>query len=77
MRELAEEIARLGAAARDRKLKMEELTGGTFTITSLGPDRRPVRHADHQPPRGGASSACTGMRKRPVVTRTTRSSSAR
>ncbi len=36
LRELAQEIARLGAAARERKLKMEELTGGTFTITSLG-----------------------------------------
>lgn len=36
MRELSSEIARLGAAARERKLKMEELTGGTFTITSLG-----------------------------------------
>ncbi|MCY1047270.1 dihydrolipoamide acetyltransferase family protein [Corallococcus sp. bb12-1] len=34
--ELAKEISRLSAAARDRKLKMEELTGGTFTITSLG-----------------------------------------
>jgi pyruvate dehydrogenase E2 component (dihydrolipoamide acetyltransferase) len=34
--ELAKEITRLSAAARDRKLKMEELTGGTFTITSLG-----------------------------------------
>ncbi len=36
VRDLAHEIARLGAAARERKLKMEELTGGTFTITSLG-----------------------------------------
>jgi pyruvate dehydrogenase E2 component (dihydrolipoamide acetyltransferase) len=36
LRELANEIARLGIAARERKLKMEELTGGTFTITSLG-----------------------------------------
>ncbi|NVJ12606.1 dihydrolipoamide acetyltransferase family protein [Myxococcus sp. AM010] len=34
--DLARETARLGAAARDRKLKMEELTGGTFTISSLG-----------------------------------------
>ncbi|MGE6758735.1 2-oxo acid dehydrogenase subunit E2 [Corallococcus interemptor] len=34
--ELAKEISRLSVAARDRKLKMEELTGGTFTITSLG-----------------------------------------
>jgi pyruvate dehydrogenase E2 component (dihydrolipoamide acetyltransferase) len=36
LRQLADEIARLGAAARDRKLKMDELTGGGFTITSLG-----------------------------------------
>lgn len=36
LRELGEEIVRLGAAARDRKLTLEELTGGTFTITSLG-----------------------------------------
>ena len=36
IRDLAGEISRLGNAARDRKLKMEELTGGTFTITSLG-----------------------------------------
>ncbi|KFE69596.1 dihydrolipoamide acetyltransferase family protein [Hyalangium minutum] len=36
LRELAQEISRLGTAARERKLKMEELTGGTFTITSLG-----------------------------------------
>jgi pyruvate dehydrogenase E2 component (dihydrolipoamide acetyltransferase) len=36
VRDLAREIARLGTAARERKLKMEELTGGTFTITSLG-----------------------------------------
>ncbi|AKF82161.1 dihydrolipoamide acetyltransferase [Myxococcus fulvus 124B02] len=34
--ELARETSRLGVAARERKLKMEELTGGTFTITSLG-----------------------------------------
>ena len=36
VRGLAGEIARLGAAARDQKLRMEDLTGGTFTITSLG-----------------------------------------
>jgi pyruvate dehydrogenase E2 component (dihydrolipoamide acetyltransferase) len=36
MRALASEIGRLGNAARDGKLKMDELTGGTFTITSLG-----------------------------------------
>ncbi len=36
IRSLGSEIGRLGAAARDQKLKMEELSGGTFTITSLG-----------------------------------------
>lgn len=36
IRQLASEIGRLGNAARDQKLKLEELTGGTFTITSLG-----------------------------------------
>jgi pyruvate dehydrogenase E2 component (dihydrolipoamide acetyltransferase) len=36
LRELASEVVRLSNAARDRKLKMEELTGGSFTITSLG-----------------------------------------
>lgn len=36
MRALAAEISRLGNAAKEGKLKMDELTGGTFTITSLG-----------------------------------------
>jgi pyruvate dehydrogenase E2 component (dihydrolipoamide acetyltransferase) len=36
VRHLAHEISRLGEAARTSRLKMEELTGGTFTITSLG-----------------------------------------
>ena len=36
VRQLAEEIARLAAGARDRTLKLDELSGGTFTITSLG-----------------------------------------
>jgi pyruvate dehydrogenase E2 component (dihydrolipoamide acetyltransferase) len=34
--ELASEINRLGAAARDGKLSVGELSGSTFTITSLG-----------------------------------------
>jgi pyruvate dehydrogenase E2 component (dihydrolipoamide acetyltransferase) len=33
---IAREIARLAAAARDHSLKLEELQGGTFTITSTG-----------------------------------------
>jgi pyruvate dehydrogenase E2 component (dihydrolipoamide acetyltransferase) len=36
VRQLAEEIARLAAGARDKGLKLDELSGGTFTITSLG-----------------------------------------
>lgn len=36
LRGLAEELDRLGNAARDGKLTQQELTGSTFTITSLG-----------------------------------------
>jgi pyruvate dehydrogenase E2 component (dihydrolipoamide acetyltransferase) len=36
VRQLAEEISRLAAGARDKTLKLDELSGGTFTITSLG-----------------------------------------
>jgi pyruvate dehydrogenase E2 component (dihydrolipoamide acetyltransferase) len=34
--ELAVELGEVAARARDRKLKPEEMTGGTFTITNLG-----------------------------------------
>jgi pyruvate dehydrogenase E2 component (dihydrolipoamide acetyltransferase) len=34
--EIATEVNRLGAAARDGKLSLAELSGSTFTITSLG-----------------------------------------
>jgi pyruvate dehydrogenase E2 component (dihydrolipoamide acetyltransferase) len=36
LRGLSDEIGRLAAAAREHRLKLEELQGGTFTITSLG-----------------------------------------
>ncbi|HLT28767.1 MAG TPA: dihydrolipoamide acetyltransferase family protein [Myxococcaceae bacterium] len=36
LKELASEVLRLSTAARERKLTMDELTGGTFTISSLG-----------------------------------------
>jgi pyruvate dehydrogenase E2 component (dihydrolipoamide acetyltransferase) len=36
IRAMAEEISRLATAAREKKLKMDELQGGTITITSLG-----------------------------------------
>lgn len=38
LRGLAGELARIGDAARDNKLSMQDLTGSTFTITSLGKD---------------------------------------
>ncbi|MHB8877616.1 MAG: dihydrolipoamide acetyltransferase family protein [Myxococcaceae bacterium] len=36
LRELNDELARVAAAARAKKLKLEDMVGGTFTITSLG-----------------------------------------
>jgi pyruvate dehydrogenase E2 component (dihydrolipoamide acetyltransferase) len=36
VRELTREIVRLGKLAREGKLKVDDLQGGTFTITSLG-----------------------------------------
>jgi pyruvate dehydrogenase E2 component (dihydrolipoamide acetyltransferase) len=36
LRSLGVEIARLGDAARGQKLKLDEVSGGTFTISSLG-----------------------------------------
>jgi pyruvate dehydrogenase E2 component (dihydrolipoamide acetyltransferase) len=38
IRNLGEEIERLARAARENKLSLPELTGSTFTITSLGKD---------------------------------------
>lgn len=38
IRGIGQEIDRLATAARDNKLSMQELSGGTFTITSLGKD---------------------------------------
>lgn len=36
IRQLGSELGRLGSAAREQRLKLEEVSGGTFTITSLG-----------------------------------------
>lgn len=36
LRALAREIAELAAAARERRVRPEDLSGGTFTVTSLG-----------------------------------------
>jgi pyruvate dehydrogenase E2 component (dihydrolipoamide acetyltransferase) len=38
VRQIGAEIDRLGKAARDQKLQLQDLQNGTFTITSLGKD---------------------------------------
>ena len=67
LRSLGAEIARLGTAAREQKLKMEEITGGTFTITSLGETgglfATPIINHPEV-----AIMGVHRMRKRPVVT---------
>jgi pyruvate dehydrogenase E2 component (dihydrolipoamide acetyltransferase) len=61
---LAREIERLAAAARDHKLKLEELQGGTFTVTSTGAKggvlATPILHH-----RRWRSWACTRSRRSP------------
>jgi pyruvate dehydrogenase E2 component (dihydrolipoamide acetyltransferase) len=67
LRGLGTEIARLGNAARERKLRPEELSGGTFTITSLGQTgglfATPIINHPEV-----AILGVHKMRKRPVVT---------
>jgi len=38
IREIGAEIDRLGKAARDQRLQLQDLQGSTFTVTSLGKD---------------------------------------
>jgi pyruvate dehydrogenase E2 component (dihydrolipoamide acetyltransferase) len=38
IKQIGNEIDRLAKAARENKLQLHELTGGTFTVTSLGRD---------------------------------------
>ena len=49
----AREMRRITEAARNQSISRDELSGSTFTVTSLGRDGRPGGDADHQPPRGG------------------------
>lgn len=67
LRGLGTEISRLGTAARDQRLKLEELTGGSFTITSLGQTgglfATPIINHPEV-----AIMGVHRMRKRPVVT---------
>ncbi len=66
IRGLAQEIARLGAAARDQRLKIEELSGGTFTITSLGQTGGLFATPIINHPETGIMGVHK-MRKRPIV----------
>lgn len=67
LRNLGNEISRLGTAARDQRLKLEELTGGSFTITSLGQTgglfATPIINHPEV-----AIMGVHKMRKRPIVT---------
>lgn len=63
---LAKEINRLGTAARESKLKLEELSGGTFTITSLGQTGGLFATPIINHPEVGIMGVHR-MRKRPVV----------
>lgn len=67
LRNLGNEISRLGTAARDQRLKLEELTGGSFTITSLGQSgglfATPIINHPEV-----AIMGVHKMRKRPIVT---------
>lgn len=67
LRALAKEITRLGTAARDTRLKMEELSGGTFTITSLGQTGGLFATPIINHPEVGIMGVHR-MRKRPIVT---------
>ena len=48
LREIAGITRELGERARTGKLRLEEVSGGTFTITNLGHLRGRRIHADHQ-----------------------------
>ena len=47
--EIEKRIADFGKRAQDGKLGIEELTGGTFSISNGGVLRLDALHADHQP----------------------------
>ena len=50
--ELSRELGDVSARARDGKLGVADLQGGTFTISSLGRHRRHRVHPDRERPRG-------------------------
>jgi 2-oxoglutarate dehydrogenase E2 component (dihydrolipoamide succinyltransferase) len=63
---LAREISTLATKARSRKLTMDDITGGTFTITNAGPFGTLITVPVINQPQVAILST-DGVRKRPVV----------
>lgn len=66
LRMLAREISGLAAKARSRKLTMDDISGGTFTITNAGPFGTLITVPVINQPQVAILST-DGVRKRPVV----------
>ena len=66
LRQIAREIRDLGSRARAKRLKPDELVGGTFTITNMGPFETYMTLPIINQPQV-AILATDGIRKRPVV----------
>jgi pyruvate dehydrogenase E2 component (dihydrolipoamide acetyltransferase) len=66
LRQLAREISGLAAKARGRKLTMDDISGGTFTITNAGPFGTLITVPVINQPQVAILST-DGVRKRPVV----------
>ena len=52
LRLIAREIRDLAARAKSKQLSPDEIVGGTFTITNMGPVRHDADVPDHQPAAG-------------------------
>jgi pyruvate dehydrogenase E2 component (dihydrolipoamide acetyltransferase) len=66
LRALAREISSLAAKARTKKLTMDDISGGTFTITNAGPFGTFITVPVINQPQVAILST-DGVRKRPVV----------
>lgn len=66
LRQISEDVRELAGRARDKKLKPEEYTGGTFTVSNLGMFGIEHFTAIINPPQAGIL-ACGAVKKVPVV----------
>lgn len=66
MRQLAREVSGLAGRARSRRLTMDDIAGGTFTITNAGPFGTFITVPVINQPQVGILST-DGVRKRPVA----------